>query len=98
MKMTMQPTTVIYDEVSNQMVEVENTDHSNQQGNCDKCGTLLLRFRGQGDIDCNCGAIYNCFGQRLRDDLYSRPNMSAYDDDIGDLEGDELSWLRQENY
>lgn len=73
-------------------------DRSNVQGNCDRCGKLLYRFRGQGDIDCSCGAIYNCFGQRLRDDLRTRRNPSEYDDDIGDLEGDELSYLGSERW
>ena len=73
-------------------------DHANVQGECDACGARLFRFRGQGDIYCNgtltrtCHAIYNSFGQRLRDDLNSRPNPSEYDDDIGDLEGDEMSY------
>lgn len=70
-------------------------DHANVQGNCDQCNTLLFRFRGEGDIDCpGCGAIYNCFGQRLRDDLYTRPNPSDTDDDVGDVEGYELAMLR----
>lgn len=74
-------------------------DHANTEGECDRCGETLYRFRGQGDIDCHkCGAIYNCSGQRLRDDLHTRINQSEYDDDIGDLEGDELSWIRQEAY
>ena len=67
-------------------------DSSNVQGHCDKCGELLFRFRGQGDITCSCGANYNSFGQRLRDDLLTRINPSSYDEDIGDLEGDELSY------
>lgn len=74
-------------------------DRSNVQGNCDRCGTLLHRFRGQGDIQCHhCGANYNCFGQRLRDDLRTRVNPSEYDDEIGDLEGDELSHLASERW
>lgn len=60
-------------------------------GTCDQCGATVYRWRGQDDIDCDCGAIYNCFGQRLRDDLYSRPNPSEYDDEIGDLEGYEIA-------
>jgi len=84
MKMTQQP---------------DSDDRSNCQGNCDRCGTLILRFRGQGDLHCrNCDANYNCFGQRLRDDLRTRINESEYDDDIDDLTGDELSYLRQEAY
>lgn len=68
-----------------------NGDRANVEGTCDHCGRIVQRFRGQGDIDCTCGAIYNSFGQRLRDDLHTRRNPSEYDDDIGDLEGDEMS-------
>lgn len=77
----------------------DQDDHADTQGDCDRCGQTVYRFRGDATIDCpRCGAIYSCSGQRLRDDLYSRINPSEYDDDIGDLEGDELSWLRQETY
>lgn len=97
MKMTQQPTRMVYDPVADDMTEVTNTDHSNSQGNCDRCDTLILRFRGQGDLTCpSCGAHYNCCGQRLRDDLRTRVNPSEHDDDIGDLEGDELSYLAHE--
>jgi predicted RNA-binding Zn-ribbon protein involved in translation (DUF1610 family) len=62
-------------------------------GQCDRCGTEIERWRGQNDLECpNCGAFYNCFGQRLRDDLHSRPNPSEWDEEIGDLEGDEMSY------
>lgn len=81
MKMTRQP---------------ESDDPSDLQGNCERCGTVILRFRGQGDLQCNnCGANYNCFGQRLRDDLHTRINPSEYDEDIDDLTGDELSYYMQ---
>ncbi len=67
------------------------------EGECDQCGSLIVRFRGEdGDVSCACGAIYNCFGQRLRDDLYSRPNPSEWDDDIGDMEGYEIAMSRGE--
>lgn len=73
-------------------------DRSNTQGNCDRCNRLIYRFRGQGgDLDCDCGAIYNICGQRLRDDLHTRRNLSEVDDDIDDLTGDELSHIRTEN-
>lgn len=81
-----------------QMTQQSDTDdHANTQGNCDRCGTLILRFRGDDDIDCpKCGAIYNSFGQRLRDDLYSRPNPSSWDENIGDMEGYEIAMTRGE--
>jgi len=61
---------------------------------CD-CGATVERYRGQGDVTCaNCGAQFNAFGQRLRDDW--RGNPSSFDDEIGDLEGFELQQLRYE--
>ncbi len=66
-------------------------DHANVHGECDKCSTTLYRYRGQGDIFCDCGAIYNSFGQRLRDDLLTRPNPSEMDEDIDDLTGYEIA-------
>lgn len=64
------------------------------EGRCDRCSTRITRYRGEGDdLECsNCGAFYNIFGQRLRDDLHTRINRSEVDDDIGDLEGDEMSY------
>lgn len=62
---------------------------------CAQCGIDVTRFRGQSDVDChNCGACYNASGQRLRDDWRSNP--SCYDDEIGDMEGFEISQLRRE--
>jgi hypothetical protein len=67
------------------------------EADCERCGQLIESWRGQDDIECpNCGASYNCFGQRLRDDW--RMNPSNYDDEIGDLEGFEISQLRQERF
>jgi hypothetical protein len=63
-----------------------SADH--REGECDACPRVLTSFRGQSnDIICKCGAIYNIFGQRLRSDLYTRPNPSATDENIGDMEG-----------
>ena len=67
-------------------------------GKCDRCDTDVHRYEGEDDVQCpNCHAIYNCFGQRLRDDLYTRPNPSSWDDNISDLDGDEMSWIALEN-
>lgn len=64
---------------------------------CEKCGAEIRRYRGQSDVDCdNCGACYNAGGQRLRDDW--RGNPSAYDDEIGDMEGFEMQQLSHERY
>lgn len=71
-------------------------DPSNTQGTCDRCNRVVYRYRGQGDIDCDCGAIYNSSGQRLRDDLHSHPNASEWDDDVSDMEGYETAMLRAE--
>jgi hypothetical protein len=65
------------------------TDPNCTVGTCDACGTTLYRYRGQSHISCDCGAEYNCVGQRLRDDWRSNP--SNYDDEIGDLEGYEIA-------
>lgn len=85
MKMTQQP---------------DQDDRSNTQGNCDRCGHIIFRFRGEGhDLECpGCGAFYNICGQRLRDDLHTRRNPSEYDEDIDDLTGDEISYLRRDRF
>lgn len=76
-------------------MKMEEVTRDLRVGECDRCHTQIQRWRGQGDIQCpSCGANYNCFGQRLRDDLHTRVNPSEYDDEIGDLEGDEISWAR----
>ena len=60
---------------------------------CRQCGKTVTASRGR-DAECTCGAQYNAFGQRLRDDWRSNPSL--YDDEIGDLEGFEISQLRKE--
>lgn len=73
-------------------------DHAGWDANCERCGAKISRYRGQNDVDCpKCGAIYNCFGQRLRDDLHTHINMSEYDDEIDDMEGYERAYLGEEN-
>ena len=72
-------------------------DADRHEGECDRCGSLVVRYRGEAQVQCSaCGANYNAFGQRLRDDLHTRVNMSAYDEEVGDMEGDERSWLSAE--
>jgi hypothetical protein len=63
---------------------------------CEKCSTEVYRFRGERDVSCDCGAEYNSWGQRLRDDW--RGNPSLYDDDMDDMEGFERQQLAQEYY
>jgi hypothetical protein len=64
---------------------------------CQKCGAEVRRYRGQADVDCaQCGASYNAFGQRLKDNW--RDNPSNYDSEIGDVEGDEIASLRRDAY
>jgi len=80
-------------------MEMTRDDPDVTSGACDRCETILRRFRGQSDIECpTCGAIYNWCGQRLRDDLYSSPNASEWDDEIGDLEGYERAMSREEEW
>lgn len=63
---------------------------------CGDCGGTVDRWRGEGDVTCHrCGASYNAFGQRLRDDW--RGNRSTVDDDLDDLTGFELQQLAHEN-
>lgn len=96
MKLTSRTTWTISEGTASDMKMTNNpatSDQADVQGNCDRCGTLIRRYRGQGDLRCSgCDANYNCFGQRLRDDLRTRINPSEYDEDIDDLTGDELSY------
>ena len=78
-------------------MERDPHDKNLTTGECDRCQRTNYRYRGDpNDIICQCGAIYNIFGQRLRDDLYSRPINDWDDEQYGDMEADERSWLRQE--
>lgn len=61
---------------------------------CGKCGKEVRRYRGQGDVDCDCGACYNASGQRLRDDWRSNPAWN--DDSISDMDGYEIAALRRD--
>jgi hypothetical protein len=61
---------------------------------CGKCGRTVERYRGMDDVTCECGAEYNSFGQRLRDDW--RGNPSNYDENVGDMEGFEIQQLSEE--
>jgi hypothetical protein len=72
----------------------DGNDHY-REGHCDECHAQLRSFRGHAlDIVCDCGAIYNIFGQQLRSDLNTRPNPSATDENVGDMEGMEQAWAR----
>jgi hypothetical protein len=55
---------------------------------CQNC-PRTVQSQGGRDTECDCGAQYNGFGQRLRDRW--RDNSSNNNDDIGDLEGYEAS-------
>lgn len=61
---------------------------------CERCKQHLNRYRGDGDQLCSCGAWYNAFGGRLRDDWTSNPSWR--DASVDDLEGFELSQLAAE--
>lgn len=57
-----------------------------------QCGTHI---EAHGDVDCpRCGASYNAFGQRLRNDWRSNPSWG--DDEIDDIEGFERSQIARE--
>lgn len=74
---------------------VTRHDDGSSSWPCARCGRTVTRYRGQGDVGCGgCGAQYNASGQRLRDDW--RDNPSNYDENIGDMEGFEISQLRGE--
>lgn len=62
--------------------------HRKRSWQCGDCGCTVVSHGGH-DTDCDgCGARYNAFGQRLRDD--SRANPSNYDDEISDMDGYEM--------
>lgn len=52
------------------------------------CGIEVRRYRGMGDVTCDCGQSYNAFGQRLRSDY--RGNSSMWDEDVSDMDGYEM--------
>lgn len=73
-------------------------DEVGWDADCERCGQEISRYRGQDDVRCpNCGAIYNCFGNRLRDDVHERINWSEYDEDITDMDGYEAMMARYEH-
>jgi hypothetical protein len=74
----------------------EHGDGPTNTWKCQDCDTEVFRFRGEGDVSCDCGAQYNACGQRLRDDW--RGNMSNYDDDMDDMEGFERQQLALDDY
>lgn len=54
---------------------------------CD-CGEWVFRFRGDGDLTCECGQDFNSSGQRLVSNW--RGNPSTWDDEVSDLDGYEM--------
>lgn len=77
-------------------VPAESPEMPTRTWECGDCGRTVERWRGQGDVDCECGACYNSFGQRLRDDW--RGNSSWQYDDVDDMEGYERQQLSYEQY
>ena len=61
---------------------------------CQACGRTIEHWNPGEDEVCDCGAWYNAFGQRLRDDWMG--NESNWDEDVDDLEGFERQQLRAE--
>ena len=74
----------------------EHGDPPTNTWECGNCGQTVERYRGEGDVSCDCGAQYNASGQRLRDNW--RDNRSWSDEDIDDMEGYERSMLALESY
>ena len=65
-----------------------------REWDCTRC-SATVSTRGGRDTRCGkCGADYNGFGQRLRDDW--RENPAWHDDNVDDMEGFEISQLRHE--
>ena len=59
---------------------------------CTSCRQVVRAYRGETVIECStCGASYNAVGQRYRDDWASNP--SNFDENIGDVEGQEIATL-----
>lgn len=61
---------------------------------CERCGIIVERWRGEGDVSCECGAWYNAGGQRLRDDWMDNPSWKY--GDVDDLEGFEQQQIMEE--
>lgn len=62
--------------------------HRHREWPCGNCGTTV--HATSYDADCpKCGACYNVYGQRLRDNW--RSNCSNYDENVGDMDGYEMS-------
>lgn len=76
-------------------MSMEQTNKPTWSKPCGGCGATVERWRGQGDVQCSCGAWYNVGGQRLTDDWTSNPAWR--DDDVDDLTGYELSKLNAEH-
>lgn len=68
-------------------------DLKHYEGTCD-CGKDLVAYGGYDEFECECGAEYNIFGQRLRSDW--RNNRSNWDSDIDDMTGYELAYAGDE--
>lgn len=69
--------------------------HRHRSWPCGNCGTTV--HASSRDTDCDkCGACYNVYGQRLRDNW--RSNRSNYDDDVSDMDGYEEAELRRDNF
>ncbi|ORW33353.1 hypothetical protein AWB91_09025 [Mycobacterium paraense] len=92
-------TTSNRDEAARLVAELRDADvwaklHTIYSWPCQQCGKTVEN-RGGRDQTCECGAEYNAFGQRLRDDWRSNP--SNWDDNIGDMEGFEIQQLSKEH-
>ena len=74
---------------------IGNHDLPTAWWHCGRCGRHIERYWGQGDGVCLCGAQYNGWGQRLRDD-WSPPPLGFEELELPDLEEYELVQLLRE--
>lgn len=73
--------------MSDIITRVAPDGRTTRQWKCDRCGATVIGG-AVFTVECSCGAQYNGYGQRLRDDWAGNP--SNWDDEIGDMEGFEI--------
>lgn len=79
---------------ADRLLDTEEENPATNWWHCANCDRHMDRYRGQGDQNCDCGAEYNAFGQKLRSNW--RDNPSVYDEDVDDITGFELASLTRE--
>lgn len=60
---------------------------------CGACGRTCERWRGEGDITCECGAEYNSAGQRLAPrEQWGEETGESYADIVNPRDPETLGW------